>query len=530
MHIHRVDYDKISALSYKDVTYQNHPEKLKEFIQFSPDIDGLDAAIRSRDQYPVDRDLLVRVLQDQYRDVPVSDLVQQNIASLRSEHTYTIITAHQPLNLGGPAYYFYKICSIIHLTQKLKARHPDKNFVPVYISGSEDHDFDEVKNIHLYGKTVTWETSELGPVGRFSMDGMDEVISTFGDIIGNGEHAQRIKNILNNARAHSTQYNQFVFRWLHEIFGKYGVVIAIMDQVDFKRRFASVMEKEIFERPSESLIQQTQDRLSTIDFKAQAFAREINLFYLQPQSRERIILEEDGSYTINNSDLRFTADELRAELHSHPDRFSPNVVMRPLYQEYMWPNLAYVGGGGEIAYWLERKAQFDHYGIFYPTLIRRTSASMVQKGLQKSMDKLSLSLEDILMDEDALINAYISRNNESALDVASVYSDLEKAFVTLAEKAKSVDPTLESAILTEQGKTIKLVEGLEGRIRRAIKSREEVSVNQIRTLKSKLFPNYGIQERHESAWSTIATEGFGIIDTWIAEMDPLDRGFMFMYL
>lgn len=529
MQVSKITFDKIKSLSEKDTTYQLSTHRFASYISFEPSLSSFSKAIEDRSKKPIDRSLIVSVLESRYKEI-VTNAQKANIASLADEKTFTIVTAHQPILLGGPAYYIYKICSVINLCKQLKTLHPDCHFVPTFVSGAEDHDFDEVKSINLFSKTITWTTDQSGPVGRFSLDGVAEALENFKSIIGAQPNAAKIVHIFENALSKSKSYSEFVFQWVNDFFGSYGVIVMNMDDPQIKRRFIPIILKEIFDRPSETLVKETQEKLNNdFQFKSQAFAREINFFYLLPGKRERIIYE-DGIYKINNTELHFTESELRVEIEAHPENFSPNVVMRPLFQEYILPNLAYIGGGGEIAYWLERKSQFDHFGVFYPMLIRRNSLMVLSKSIQKSIQKLNLSEEDILLEEGELIRTFASRSAGKNADIAEELSSVEQTFHSLATKAKSVDPTLEGMVLAEAAKSIKSIQAIEARLIKSLKSREEVSIQQISSLKSKLFPGGGLQERSDSFWSLYANENEDFLDQIIDICDPMQKEFLFIYL
>lgn len=529
MHISKIGFEKISALSYKDVVYQTQTETLKDFYSFSPDLKGIKEAIAHRSSFPIDRDLLRRVVTDHYTKVHTEDVQMAHIEKLAEANTFTVITAHQPCILGGPAYYFYKICSTIHLCKTLSQQFPDQHFVPVFVSGSEDHDFEEVKNLNVYGKTIDWQTDQTGPVGRFSLDGINETILKLSEILGEGQAAVDVVTIFQKAAKLAITYNDFVFQWLNAIFGKYGLLVVNMDDARLKKAFVPVMKKEILERKSESLVQATQDRLLQHNFKAQAFARDINLFYMSAGSRERILFE-DGKYKVNNTSLAFSENEILTELDNFPERFSPNVVIRPLYQESILPNIAYIGGGGEIAYWLERKDQFKYFDVFFPVLIRRNSVMIISKSLQKSIDKLGLSEDELLLDDDAVITKYLEKAAATDIYLQDESKQLTDLFEQISSKAKAVDPTLEAYVLGESSKIVKTIESIESRIKRAVKQKEETAVNQIKTLKSKLFPNMGLQERVESFIPFMVSEPSDLLGEMIEILDPLEKEFLFVYL
>ncbi len=529
MQISKIPFDKILSLSFKDIFYQTKSEKLNDFYAFSPDMVGIESALSARKKYPVDRSLLVSRISEHYQATITSEKQLQNINKLGDENTFTIVTAHQPALLGGPAYYFYKICSVINLATKLNEKYANYHFVPVFVSGAEDHDFDEVKSLHVFGKIVTWESTEHGPVGRFSKDGLEQVISRLAEILGPSEQATGLMEVFSKALASSKNYNEFVFNWINELFGKYGLLVINMDDAELKKAFIPHMEKEILHRTSETLVNHTQKELLVHGFKPQAFARDINLFYMTSQSRERLYYE-DGVYKVNNREMHFSENELIAELRQYPERFSPNVVLRPMYQEAILPNIVYVGGGGEVSYWLERKAQFEAFGVFYPVILRRNSVMMVPKYVQKMMEKHHISEADLLLDEDKLILSYLEKATESEFHLSTEIKEIQHVFEHISKKAKAIDLTLENFVNGESHKMVKAVENIEAKLRKSLKHKEETNIQQVKTLRSKLFPAHGLQERTDSFLQYLVSEDKSLLDTLTKILDPLDKTFLFVYL
>ncbi|MEO6132995.1 MAG: bacillithiol biosynthesis BshC, partial [Saprospiraceae bacterium] len=299
------------------------------------------------------------------------------------------------------------------------------------------------------------------------------------------------------------------------------------DDIDLKRAFIPVMEKEITEQFSFKPVSETQASLEKAGFKPQAFCRPINLFYMTDTIRERIEPTEKGIVKVESKTLQ-SIDEIVNELHSHPDRFSPNVILRPIYEEYILPNLAYIGGGGEIAYWLERKSQFAAAGVPYPMLIRRNSVMIVDGQTKSQLSKLGLDAKDIVPDYDAIINTYLRKNTKNELSFEEELNMMEKAYESLAAKADKIDSTLSKAILAEQSKQIKLFEQLGSRMLRSEKQMQETTLKKIQRLKEKLFPNGGLQERNENFLSFYATYGNHLIETLIEICDPFEEKFMIL--
>ena len=523
MTIERIPYAEVPQFSDRDVAYATGREDLRPFYTYPVTLDAFADVLKDRGRQSTDRDLLVDQLEQQYAELSTDVAPPPGLQHLRSRQTFTVVTAHQPALFTGPFYYILKICSTINLARQLQEHYPDHSFVPVFITGGEDHDFAEINHTQVYGNRIEWQSETGGPVGAMSTDTLSEVLAQLKDILGDRPTATRIYAIVERTHTQHATYGQAALALVHELFASYGLVVADMSRAAFKRAFVPIMERELFDSVSQPLIEETQRKLETLGYSGQAHAREINLFYLSPGRRDRIV-REDGHYRVLDTEHRFTEQELRQDLHEHPERFSPNVVMRPLYQELILPNLAYIGGGGELAYWLERKAQFAAFGLNFPMLVRRNSVLWIDGGNQKKLEKLNLDYRQLFRDADLIIRDYVAGQSEHELSLAEELDALEALFRDIADKAERIDPTLAKAVMGEHARQAKTVENLEGRLRRTEKQRFETAMNQIRTLRDKLFPEGGLQERYDSFLNVYLQEGDRLFDVLIEQLDPLEEG------
>ena len=240
--------------------------------------------------------------------------------------------------------------------------------------------------------------------------------------------------------------------------------------------------------------------------------------------RERIVLE-DGVYKINNQKTTFTEAEMLEELNNHPERFSPNVILRPLYQELIFPNLCYIGGGGELAYWRERLTQFEFFNLNFPMLLRRNSVLWVDKGSKKKLDKFGLTIHDIFGEIEALLKDFVKDNTEEELSLAAEKQTIENIFNQVSEKAVSINKNLERSVKGEMTKVLNALNKLESKLISAEKRNHETTLNQIRSTKEKLFPGNGLQERYDNFLQYYLKHGDNFIQTLIDELEPLNRDF-----
>jgi len=526
MNILHIPFDEVPQLSKRDKAYYREEENLRSFYNYSVDLESFQEVIRDKSKENINRDLIVEVLKEQYAQLDTSGRVGENIQKIKSQNTFTVITAHQPSLFTGPLYYIFKIISCINLAKQLNETYPAQQFVPVFITGGEDHDFEEANHAYLFGKKLEWQSGETGSVGKMKTKTILPVLEELKEILKDSENAQHIYTIMSKAILENELYADATIQMVHELFTKDGLVVLNMGHPKLKRQFIPIIKKEIFEQPSQKLVEKTTEKLEAVGFSGQAHARAINFFYLSDQIRERIVFE-NGKYQVLNTTLEFSATEMETEIDTYPERFSPNVVMRPLYEEYVLPNLAYIGGGGELAYWLERKSQFEYFGVNFPMLIRRNSAMWVDKSIFKKTEKLGLSICQLFQSEHELVKLFISKNATAELSLEEEKVELKAIFEKIAEKTAIIDKTLVKTVWAEHAKQLKSLENLENRIIRAEKQKHDSSLKQIKGLKEKLYPkNDGLQERYDNFMGFYLRYGEEFFDVLKANLDPLKKGFV----
>lgn len=458
---------------------------LKPFYHRSPSLAAFWEQIREKQREQFPRKDLVSVLEAQYAHLPEPPHGQ--IASLGDERTFTVTTGHQLNIYGGPLYFMYKIMTVIRLAEQLKAAYPDYHFVPVYWMATEDHDFEEISTVNVFGTTYRWEAEQAGgPVGKMPPTGLESLL----------ESVNGLPDFVPDAYRQAPTLADAVRRYVHAIFGEYGLLCLDADEPLLKKHFATVMERELLDTFSATPVREADTALEALGYHSQIHARDINLFYLGEGLRKRIV-KEDGKYHILDTDWVFDTAEIKELVHEKPENFSPNVVLRPLYQEMILPNLSYTGGPAEMAYWLQLKGLFEEAKVTYPILLPRNFAMIVRGGQRKKLEKLELKDEDLFKTADALKEAYISSwGKETSLDQArNIFQSLQKE---LENHAKQIDSSLIGWIGSEMSKTAKSIDHIEKRLRKAEEKSHETVLKQIEALKYKLFPNGIAQERHDN--------------------------------
>ena len=521
-----VPWTDVPQLAKSDVAYVTGDPHLRPFYVYEPRAGSFDEVIRARSAFSTPRTALADVLEAQYTDLPHIRAVSDHIRSLRDERTFTVTTAHQPCLFLGPLYFIYKAVSTIKLARSITENNSHGvRVVPVFVLGSEDHDLEELNHVQLFNKKLVWEPGQRGPVGSIGADSVQPVIEELRSLLGDSEAALAILKRIDSAYTAGRSFAAATQALLHDVFGTYGLVVLNTSDAVLKRHFIPFMKDDLLEQTASRVVGDTIRELNNAGFRAQASPREINLFYMRDSFRERIVLE-NGTYRVLNTDFSFTVNEIMAELDAHPERFSPNVVLRPLFQELILPNLAYVGGGGELAYWLERKSFFEYSGIHFPVLVRRHSVMWLEQDVVRKIEKAGFTPVTFFGDTENLIKEFVLSHASGEVSLQNELADLRRLYDSLANKARIIDPTLENAVRAEEVKAVSGLEHWEGRLVRAEKHRHETTVNQIRSLKQKLFPNNGLQERTENFIPYLLKYGDGFVASLLEQFEPFDPGFL----
>ena len=507
MTLHSLDLRTTGQFPALLLDYLDQKPALETFYSIYPTLENAKEAIINKQDFDVEkRKTLVEVLEKQYRGLPFLP----DFSILLDKNTFTVTTGHQLNIFTGPLYIIYKIVTTIKLARALKEAYPEYNFVPVYWMATEDHDFEEIATFHLFGQTHKWTGEHKGAVGRLNPKELETILKQLPDKPLLFAKAYLENNTLADA----------VRCYMHELFGKHGLVTLDADNADLKRHFLPVIKEELTQSISEKLVTETTGKINALGYHTPLHAREINLFYLDNGIRERITKTGDA-FQVLNTDLTFSEAEILDLADKKPDFFSPNVVLRPLYEEVILPNLAYIGGPSEVPYWMQLKGVFDHFNVPFPMLMPRNFALYINGQQSKKAQKLKIQYKDLFLDEVALRKIFIEKNSEHMLSLEDQKAAFNDIFDAILDKATAVDQTMHGAVKAEQQRLLNSLKHLEKRIIKAEERNHESEINQLLSLKNKLFPNGIAQERYDNLLNFYINDP-EFIDNLFDVFDPLD--------
>jgi bacillithiol biosynthesis cysteine-adding enzyme BshC len=477
--------------------YLGGNEQLQPFYKHAVSKKGLKAAIEERKAYPTDRKLLAEVLQKHYTGADPTKQQLQNIQLLNNTNCFTITTAHQPNIFTGPLYFIYKILHTIKLCDQLKTEMPENYFVPVFYLGSEDADLEELGHVYINSVKHEWKTNQTGAVGRLKIDkALIKILDDIGGEITIQTYGAEIISLMKTCYTEGASIEQATFKLINALFGDYGLIVLLPDDADYKKTFIPVVEMELKEQFSYKIVKDTVAAFPKT-YKVQAGGRDLNMFYLKDDIRERIE-KRNGQYPVINTQYSFTEQEMVTEIKNNPERFSPNVILRPVFQEMILPNIAFIGGGGEIAYWLELKNVFAAVKVPFPVLILRNSFLLAEKSHSEKAQKLGFSVTDLFKSEQELLNALVKRDTEVQLSLEKQRQQVHEFYSQLKNTAGAVDITLQAHTEALEKQALRKIDTLEKKMLRAEKKKFEAQQRQLHKLKTQLFPHDNLQERIEN--------------------------------
>lgn len=505
----RLPYRQTGYFSKTVLDYIDQAPAIKPFISHPPSLAGITQAIAERQHFKTDRETLVRELRKQYAGVSTFPKVLENIENLLADSTFTVTTAHQNNLFTGPLYFIYKILHAIKLSEYLRQSLPTFQFVPVFYIGSEDADLAELNHIYLDGNKLAWETKQKGAVGRMKIDKeLIKVLHAIEGQLGVQPFGKDIVGMMKEAYKEGTDLQTATFRFVNALLGEYGIVVLLPDNASLKKEMIKIFEDDLLHQKASAVVEKTVESLHKASYKVQANPREINLFYLDGDIRERIEKSDsDNVWKVVNTDKQFTQKELIDLLNQHPEKFSPNVILRGIYQETILPNIAFIGGGGELAYWLQLKGLFDHYKVPYPVLVLRNSFLLLEKKWKEKMSRLQFETEDFFLPKEELLNRLVIRDSKNDVKLNGSMKGVEEMYEGFKKQAASIDSTLTRHVEALKFKTVYRLQELEKKMLRAEKRKFTDQQRQIAAIKDHLFPSGGLQERFDNIGYWYARNG-----------------------
>ena len=459
------------------------------------------------------RKILVEELTLQYSKVETSRQTSRNIKSLSNSKTLTVTTGHQLNIFSGPLMVIYKIAQVISITNHLNLNIKGFNYVPVFWIASEDHDFEEISEVNLKQNKIKWDLDSKNiPVGEIELNNFKDVISGYKDAIIDFEFKDKLEILIDEAYKKGDTLSNATIKFINSLFAKHGLVIIDSNKKVFKKSFINNFKNEILdsrcEVDSSSQILKIKNDIKS--FKPQVNPSDINFFKITSSGRKRI-RKKDKLFGVDDEN-EYTSDKLINQIETNPELFSPNVLMRPLYQEKILPNICYLGGPSELKYWMQLKLYFKNSNIQFPILKLRTTAFILDKKISKKLSKSDIEIQYFFGKLDDLVKHKTNSLSKLNLSFNSLKSKLINQFNELREMSIKTDESLIGALNAQEKKQLKGLDDLEKKLIKAEKRNYETEINNVKSIFESLHPKNIDQERYLNFGNFYSYKGQEFID------------------
>ncbi|NBR82674.1 MAG: bacillithiol biosynthesis cysteine-adding enzyme BshC [Flavobacteriia bacterium] len=510
--------------------YLEQKEFIDSFFSHAPKLDSISDALGQRADFPAsNRAALCEVLKDQYAEIGAKHSGLESIERLKDPMTFTVTTGQQLVLGSGPLLVIYKALQAVRLAAHIQAQFPGHHILPIFWLASEDHDFDEVDHFYFSDRRFSVQRSEAGSVGRTALPDLNAILQELEERMGQGKTQSRILAMLRSAYGQAgISWSLATRKFLNALFGDTGPILLDADDARLKRCALPLFEKELKEGHSHSAAKRSSDRLSE-RYKLQLHPRELNLFYLTDTDRKRLERHPTG-FALEDGSQQWTESALLNELNTQPDRFSPNALLRPLYQECILPNVAYIGGAAEVSYWAQLKGIFEASRLPMPVVFLRQSIQIIGRAHARKMERLGWTASDLFRDQDELLREKIWDGSDLQTRIQEANRSVGLWAKDLEEGASAQGLEMKAAIeasLTRQQKELKR---LEKKLLRSEKKRRAETVRAIEELLNELFPGGKLQERQMNWIEAELLFGGGLVDELMKGIGPEGDRFACLFL
>lgn len=539
-----ISFSEIPGQSKLFLQYQSDPLSLRKYYPNSVRSHGdvaeqVSAVLES---YETDRDILCSILAEQNRRFQASPATFDNIELLKRKDAVAVITGQQTGLFTGPLYTIYKALSAVAEARCLRER--GINAVPIFWAATEDHDFAEIADAVVIGDDggevkvqLTAPPEDAGrPVGSIvvNSDLASSIVAAF-ESLPHGAYRDELLATLQEIWKPGVTIGDAFATQLQYLFREHGLIVVDPLDPGLKKLAASIYSKAITNADEiVTALRSRSDELVADGYHAQVLITPdyFPLFYHTDDGVRRAVRKIDGVYRVAGTKQDFTTDELIAIASREPERFSPNVMLRSVVQDYLFPTVCYFGGGAEIAYFAQNSEVYRLLERPVTTILHRQSFTVIEPKHQRTLEKFGLTFSDLFAGLDALLPRIVDRfvNPSTARLFADAEDNIGVELNRLDQELSKIDPTLAANLATRRRKIAHHINALRNKFRRVQVQRDEMVNRRLSALFTSVLPEGKLQERLINVTSFVARYGPGFVN-WIDEsIDLDDRGHRVLFL
>jgi len=501
---------KIKSHSFSDLPfsklfkdYIQQKSELTDFFE-TPPFNSQDLKNRAENiSFPSDRIKVSDALKEFNNQFEPSETTLLNIEKLRDPSTLAVVTGQQMVLYGGPVYTVLKTLTAIQLAKKYE-KELNRPVVPIFWLADEDHDVEEISQFGLMNRDEMIECSASfeEPGKRVSQYSLKEVHQQLRTCVKNGlidtDFSKKLWDILDSSYNEKHSVVKAFGLLMRKLFGKHGLILAGSNDEILKSISKNALTKCVSR--AEDIADRLRENTKTLEklgYRGQVHLNNSNLFYISDNG-QRVKIQYDGEiWFIDNSETRWSPNELIRDINENPNRFSPNVFLRPILQDRIIPTLSYVAGPGEIAYYAQMSGIYDYFDQTMPQIVPRFSVTLIESSVERIMEKLPFGLDDYNKRIEDLESEYINQTDQP--DLEKIFGDWKQRINTITEEKKGIigeiDPTLKNTAGKASSTYFSELDKLKGKLYKSLKQQEKTQLERILKIQSNLFPNGNLQER-----------------------------------
>lgn len=485
----------------------------------------------SQRDYP--RSAMAQILQRQNQQWGAGEATMRHLEALAQNDSVVIVTGQQVGLFGGPLFTLYKALTCLKLAESLSAR-LGKKVTPIFWLAADDDDVAEVDHITIMNRenelvllSSPFDTTERRPVSQVHLTAeIENCHRVLTETLPDTEFKADILQALQQAYSPTLTLPEAFARWLVHLFGHYGLVVMNPADPEFKKLAVPLFAREVEgNSPSTVAALQAIESLAAQGYNPQVSLRpeRLNLFYVQTQ--RHTLEQRDGKLASTDGAIQFSRTALLQQIEAHPEQFSPNVMLRPVLQDFLLPTVAYVGGPAEIAYFAQLRGVYEAFDVPMPAIFPRQSMTLLEKKIAHVLEKYHLQIPEFWSAQgqaaEELVSRIVKRDATDGLftPVATVRDELGRQLVDLKTRATAIDATLGGFIEKEQGKIFHQLETIEKKLWQAAKRQNETLTQQITKAAHALYPHRHLQERELSSIPFLCKYGRGLLQQLYEQID-----------
>ena len=490
-----------------------------------------DAVVRAQ-QHPRDRARLVEVLQAQqaHRQAPPES--RAAAARLADPASVAVVTGQQAGVFGGPMYTLLKALTALQLARRTE-REQNVPAVAIFWVEAEDHDWEEVRSCTVLDaefepRTVTLADLEGAgelPVARLQLDArVEHAIEELAGVLQQTEFTPDVLESIRKAWHPGRGLACAFATWIEALLGPHGLIVFESADPAAKPLVADIFARELLAAgKTAELAAKAGDTLASRGHAPQVVPQpdSVSLFSLDPVRRS---IRRQGDH-LAIGDTPHSREDLSREALARPAAFSPNVLLRPIVQDTLFPTICYVAGPSELAYLGQLRGVYEQFGVPMPLMFPRTTATLLDSGAARFLAKYGLPIEELRTPDESALNKLLESQLPASVEqsLRDAATQTQQAMSRVIDALPALDPTLEGAARTTLGKMEHDLRSLHSKVIHAAKKRDDTLRRQFHRAQAQAFPQGHPQERTLGVVYFLNKYGPGVVDLLLEEL-PIDAG------